>query len=138
MVLTLISSIVMLLLWMEPMTYMVCFLFIYFYSISIFACMIVYNGQSGNIENADIPLPFTFFEGGGAVTLRLIWIDSSKFDFPGTLSLEELVYQGNLETNVSANIDLVNPLRTDVTATQEVTGKGIHFLEMIKSPFEFR
>lgn len=65
MVLTLISSIVMLLLWMEPMTYMVCSLFIYFYSISIFACMIVYNGQSGNIENADIPLPFTFFEGGG-------------------------------------------------------------------------
>lgn len=83
------------------------------------------------------PSPLLFLR-GGVVTSRLIWIDSSKFDFPGTLSLEELVYQGNLETNVSANIDLVNPLRTDVTATQEVTGKGIYFLEMIKSPFEFR
>nr|XP_027218520.1 uncharacterized protein LOC113811040 [Penaeus vannamei] len=51
-------------------------------------------------------------------------------DIYGTLSLEELVYQGNLETNVSANIDLVNPLRTDVTATQEVT--AIHKLRNLE------
>ncbi|XP_042882139.1 uncharacterized protein LOC122259439 isoform X2 [Penaeus japonicus] len=39
----------------------------------------------------------------------------------GALSVQELVYQDHLEADVSASIDLVNPLRTDVAVSQEIT-----------------
>lgn len=37
--------------------------------------------------------------------------------------MQELVYQDHLEADVSASIDLVNPLRTDVAVSQEITGR---------------
>ncbi|XP_047499504.1 uncharacterized protein LOC125045952 [Penaeus chinensis] len=82
-----------------------------------FTCQSVnaYEIEAGSLNGADI----------NQFHRDVVTVDGTHAIY-GALSLKELVYHDHLEVNVSSSIDLVNPLRTDVAATQEVT--AIHKL----------